>query len=421
MKKWLRAACAGALLACALTASAVAADFTECAGHLKDMGLFQGTGSGYELNRAPTRAEAAAMLVRLLGKEAEAEALEYDAPFTDLADWEKPYVQYLYANGLTTGATAASFEPESRCTAQMYAAFLLRALGYTEAEGDFTYSEAASFAESIGLYDASTVDESDFLRDHVAAVSYTALSLTPKGEQGTLLDRLVSEGAVEKASAAPYQKLFGVYARYRAATAGMDGLTALSLSHVLAADAGGMKMRSVETVLVDLAAPASLTERTVTLSAPGTADKTFAAESYTAGGFRYLKQDGVRSRRALTAAQQRLAFAGYARVPVALVEEATASPSGSYTLRYSPAGMARLDEMLDTAAAAVGSFDGMAVDGLTVTQTVSSGRISSQTVRFTFEADDLSGTVESGMKLLAVDGAVTVAAPANLDQYPLVG
>lgn len=43
------------------------------------------------------------MLVRLLGKEAEAEKLTYTAPFTDLKGWEKPYVQYLYDNGLANG------------------------------------------------------------------------------------------------------------------------------------------------------------------------------------------------------------------------------------------------------------------------------------------------------------------------------
>ena len=95
MNRWTRMLCAGAALTAALTVSAFAADFTECAEHLDNMGLFRGTEQGYELDRAPTRAEAAAMLVRLLGKEEEAGRLAYDAPFTDLQEWEKPYVQYL--------------------------------------------------------------------------------------------------------------------------------------------------------------------------------------------------------------------------------------------------------------------------------------------------------------------------------------
>ena len=108
MNKWLRAVCVGAAAAAMLTASAFAANYTNCADSLHEMGLFQGTQNGYDLDRTPTRAEAAVMLVRLLGKEAEAKALTYTAPFTDLKGWEKPYVQYLYSNGLANGNSFVS-------------------------------------------------------------------------------------------------------------------------------------------------------------------------------------------------------------------------------------------------------------------------------------------------------------------------
>ena len=73
MKKRIRFACAGAVLAGMLTVSALAADFTASAEHLSELGLFRGSEQGYELDRAPTRGEAAAMLVRLLGAEDEAD------------------------------------------------------------------------------------------------------------------------------------------------------------------------------------------------------------------------------------------------------------------------------------------------------------------------------------------------------------
>ena len=92
------------------------------------MGLFQGTEDGFELDRAPTRGEAATMLVRLLGKEAEAKELTYEAPFTDLDDWQKPYVQYLYDNKLTNGATETTFEPEEACSARSVTAMRQRAI-----------------------------------------------------------------------------------------------------------------------------------------------------------------------------------------------------------------------------------------------------------------------------------------------------
>ena len=141
MNKWLRAVCVGAAAAAMLTASAFAANYTNCADSLHEMGLFQGTQNGYDLDRTPTRAEAAVMLVRLLGKEAEAKTLTYTAPFTDLKGWEKPYVQYLYSNGLANGTNRTTFNPTGKCTAQMYAVFLLRALGYSDT-ADFSYANA---------------------------------------------------------------------------------------------------------------------------------------------------------------------------------------------------------------------------------------------------------------------------------------
>lgn len=102
MKRSFKLGAMAVACAAGVMVSAGAANFTSSADRLHEVGLFQGTGmtaSGapqYDLDRAPTRAEAAVMLVRLLGKEADAKALTYTAPFTDLEGWEAPYVQYLY-------------------------------------------------------------------------------------------------------------------------------------------------------------------------------------------------------------------------------------------------------------------------------------------------------------------------------------
>ena len=118
MKKVMKSMVIGSLAAAMLASGASAADFTSSADVLKDLGLFQGSEAGYDLDRAPDRAEAATMMVRLLGKEAEAKTY-YEAnadkfPFTDLDngyEWAKPYVAWLYDQGLTSGATATTFEP----------------------------------------------------------------------------------------------------------------------------------------------------------------------------------------------------------------------------------------------------------------------------------------------------------------------
>lgn len=172
------------------------------------------------------------MLVRLLGAEAEAEELAYSAPFTDLDDWQKPYVQYLYDNGLTTGATATTFEPEDTCSAQMYTTFLLRALGYSDAAGgDFTYTGAVDFGKSIGLVDYANCNETNFLRDHVAAMSLTALNTAVKDDADTkLLEKLVEDGAVAASAAEDMLAFFDNYDAYVAATAAMNEETKMDIS-----------------------------------------------------------------------------------------------------------------------------------------------------------------------------------------------
>lgn len=219
MKRILKHLVLGAAAVGLLAIPSLAADFTHCADYLNDLGLFRGTTSGYDLNRAPTRMEAGVMLVRLLGAEEEALAnKDYTAPFTDVPDWAKPYAQYLYDEGLTNGVTATLYGYSRTCTAQQYTTFLLRALGYSDAEGgDFTYANALDYGREIGLVDEMNCNEKTFLRDNVAAMSFTALSVQPKTGETDLLTKLVKDGAIAKADAESYLDFFADYRDYTAA------------------------------------------------------------------------------------------------------------------------------------------------------------------------------------------------------------
>ena len=171
-----------------------ARDYTQAeeqAQALKDYGLFIGTGSGFDLKREPTRAEALAMLIRSLGKEAEAKNYIGKTPFTDLKnDWAKPYITYAYEKKLTMGATTSTFNPDGIADSQMYLVFVLRALGYSDAANkDFTYSDPYTLARSVGIL-TSSVDTKTFLRADVVLVSYASLSAKLKGTTTTLLEKL---------------------------------------------------------------------------------------------------------------------------------------------------------------------------------------------------------------------------------------
>lgn len=400
MKKWMRAACVGAAAAAMLTASAFAADYTNCADALHDMGLFQGTEQGYDLDREPTRAEAAAMLVRLLGKEAEAKELTYTAPFTDLKDWQKPYVQYLYENGLVNGTSAASFSPQRVCTAQMYAAFLLRALGYDD-PADFTYAEAVAAAKELGIYDTGVIKMTDyhaaFLRDDVAAASYTALSVSPKGEDGTLLDKLTAEQSIDAAAAKPYQKLFADYEAYRTAAAGMDTLLHFSVNSAYQSpvtvsrdDKTVMQVQTNETTVFDREAGKLRTDRKITLSAPGVEDKSMLTVTELEDSVLYHTLNGTQGTGTVcTQTEQDGLTAMYGRVPLAWVSELKKGTGGSWSITCAAASKA-YREMLWPMQTALGDLDeAVLLTPVTVEQSISGGLIRKQSVSAEFTLDGL--------------------------------
>lgn len=395
MNKWLRAVCVGAAAAAMLTASAFAANYTNCADSLHEMGLFQGTQNGYDLDRTPTRAEASVMLVRLLGKEAEAKALTYTAPFTDLKGWEKPYVQYLYSNGLANGTNRTTFHPTGKCTAQMYAVFLLRALGYSDT-ADFSYANAIETAREQGIYDTGIINVQNFLRDDAAAASYTVLSVSPKNSEGTLLDQLVSENAITEADAKRYQSLFSSYAQYREATAGMDALLHYSVNSEFASPAAVthdgrtvMQVQTSETTVFDREKNELLTDRKMTLSAPNTSDKQLLTQSYLSDGALYHKLNGSWSAELVTAAEQEGLAAMYGRVPLVCVDSLS-QRAGSWTIICADTPNA-YTELLWSVESAMGDLDeAVRLQPTTVTQSVSGGTIRRQSVSAAFTLDGMT-------------------------------
>ena len=395
MNKWLRAVCVGAAAAAMLTASAFAANYTNCADSLHEMGLFQGTQNGYDLDRTPTRAEAAVMLVRLLGKEAEAKALTYTAPFTDLKGWEKPYVQYLYSNGLANGTNRTTFNPTGKCTAQMYAVFLLRALGYSDT-ADFSYANAIETAREQGIYDTGIINVQNFLRDDAAAASYTALSVSPKNSEGTLLDQLVGENAITEADAKRYQSLFSTYAQYREATAGMDALLHYSVNSEFASPAAVthdgrtvMQVQTSETTVFDREKNELLTDRQMTLSAPNTSDKQLLTQSYLSDGALYHKLNGSWSAELVTAAEQAGLAAMYGRGPLVCVDSLS-QRAGSWTIICADTPNA-YTELLWSVESAMGDLDeAVRLQPTAVTQSVSGGTIRRQSVSAAFTLDGMT-------------------------------
>jgi len=167
---------------------------------LYELGLFHGTGVAadgspiFELERSPSRYEAVTMLVRLLGKESEALGGSWCTPFSDVADWAKPYVGFAYEYGLSSGTSSTTYSGEISVSAAQYLTFLLRALGYSSGS-DFHWDRAWELTDRIGITHGEYGSGADFTRGDVAVVSYRALSASLKGQDVTLLDKL-AEGMV---------------------------------------------------------------------------------------------------------------------------------------------------------------------------------------------------------------------------------
>lgn len=171
---------------------------------LKEIGVFQGTENGFELDRTPTRLEGAVMFVRLLGAENIASEEKNEHPFSDVPMWGDAYVGYLYANGLTDGISADEFGSNDELDAKSYLTFMLRSLKYNDSEGDFSWSKATEKSQQIGLISDDFVTELDgktFLRDHVASISYSTLKQKLKSGDMSLSQKLVSDGAFSEAAA----------------------------------------------------------------------------------------------------------------------------------------------------------------------------------------------------------------------------
>lgn len=444
MRNILKAMTAGLIAATVLTVSAAAADFNHCADSLNQMNLFKGGTSGYELDRAPTRAEAATMLVRLLGKEAEAQQLTYSAPFADLADWEKPYVQYLYDNGLTKGATATTFNPESKCDAQMYSTFLLRALGYSDAEnGDFTYADSIDKATTLGVADSTNCDTSNFLRDNVVAMSYTALSVEPKDQSAdSLLAKLVADGAVDKTKAQATLDFFSNYSDYKAVAEAQANETkmAMSMTADIATKLGGADLMTANTKM-DIKADMNLEDLnkskmamngTMTAKmAPSLTESTEDAATeqtlqyyYTDGA--YYMQIGdqkIKMPMDFSSVQEMINSANGAKEePITLFRSLTKSGK-TYTVEYQPEVMNSMIKDVLKTMNMDSLLDGTSVKVNTVkaTVTVKDGKMSGMTMDMDMtigaEGETLDMTMNMKADITATGDSVKVVLPTDLGTY----
>lgn len=160
------------------------------------------------LAKAPTRLQAAIMLLRLKGLEAEAMAYVSEDNFEDVKDY--PWVEgrnimaYLKANpAVGFRGTDKGFEPNREITALEFYKVLLVSLGYVETTadvvGDFTWDTLKDKLAEVGL--GALLEVTSFTNDHMAKATVEALGLKVKDSDVTLLGKLIEAGVVKEEDA----------------------------------------------------------------------------------------------------------------------------------------------------------------------------------------------------------------------------
>lgn len=445
MKKTCKLLLLGTALATTMTISAAAANFEHCADSLNQMGLFSGTENGYELDRTPTRAEAAVMLVRLLGGEKEATANTYETPFTDVPNWAAPYVGWLYENNLTAGATATTYDTEGDCTAQMYATFLMRSLGYADSgeSADFSYADALTFATEKGVVDSVNCDADNFMRDDVVAMSYTALSVQPKdGAHDTLLDQLVADGAIDAAKAKPVQDTFAAYEDYMALSEKMADTTDMAMNMKMSMDmklndadiakadmdmdvAAKVDMENLDNTQMSMKGKMTIDLDESLLDEGESAKQTMDMEAYYTNGAYYVKSGDEKIKTEMSMQDalgaMNLAEMNTVDTPISLFKSLAKNTDGSYKMEYASASMNDMVSQILAATGMTSDVGTLAFNDMSITVTPQNGEIKSMSADVSCTADiaemKLDMAISVDYDITATGSSVKVTLPTDLDTY----
>ena len=176
------------------------------------MDFFKGSAYGFNLNGTTTKAEAAAMVVRLFGGEDDALSGAYHHPYKDVNDWSSDYIGYLYENGVLEDTADGYYHPNEDIDTAAFLEMVLHALGYVESGQKLTEDQLFATAISCGLMSESEVQSmkaDSFTRGTLVLIADDALNTKLSGTDYTLFQFLDSMGEIDSLGAAPDEIRFG--------------------------------------------------------------------------------------------------------------------------------------------------------------------------------------------------------------------
>lgn len=172
---------------------------------LNALGIFTGYNGDYRLNDKLSRSEAAALAVRLMGKELHvlsntATYSKTPYPDVDASSWYAPYVGFCTKEGILSGDTTGNYRPNDFITEKAFAKIVLGVLGY-EFNKDYTWNNTYKKAFEVGLvseisYIVKEDENYEFKRRDAVSIMYNALTLYDKKSEKELFYKLIDAGII---------------------------------------------------------------------------------------------------------------------------------------------------------------------------------------------------------------------------------
>lgn len=191
------------LLSSVSAAATTPTDVNTMAAALNKLNILQGNNGDYSLNDKIDRSQAAAFIIRMLGKENFVKQNAEQLKVTKYADvpskeWYAPYVGYCTLYNIMGGYPDGSFAPKDYISEKSFIKMALCALGYVY-NTDFDWSNVYQKAFSTGIvtdqsYAAKTQDNSNYLRSDAVRILFSSLNAMKKGTTSKMVFTLVDEG-----------------------------------------------------------------------------------------------------------------------------------------------------------------------------------------------------------------------------------
>lgn len=175
-----------------------------------DAKILKGSGNAFGLEKPANRLEGMVILIRLMGKEADAQALaEQPCQFTDVPDWAKGYVNYAYENNLSKGVSDTKFGVAGTMTADQFNTLMLRVLGYDDSKGDFFWDDATVKARELSILSFQLAHEYNrighvYTKGDLMDTAFCYLDADFKDQDQTVAKRLIEDGVISKDMAKEY-------------------------------------------------------------------------------------------------------------------------------------------------------------------------------------------------------------------------